>query len=300
MSVTISTVDYLRFGKCVRIANDDAEILVTVDVGPRIISYRRTNGENLFFNDLEGKNIVTEPAIMETFGKPVFELWGGHRMWATPESMPLSYYPDNESVAWTEIENGVVFKPNAQPVTDWQFTLTVTLAESGTEAVVNMDIKNLRDEVRRAGAWGISQMRKGGMAICPMNRDESVIPLPDKMVAFWPYCDMTDDRFAFGKDCFKLSHVEGVNKPFKCGINSAAGWLAYATYGEVFVKKVAYEAGAAYPDFGCNVETYVDGFMLEIEGLSPMKEIGKDESVSLTETWSIISYEDDLLKPYIG
>ena len=43
MAVTVSTVDYLRFGKCVRIANDDAEILVTVDGGPRVISYRRTD-----------------------------------------------------------------------------------------------------------------------------------------------------------------------------------------------------------------------------------------------------------------
>lgn len=298
MSVTISTVDYLQFGKCVRIANDDAEVLVMVDKGPRIISYRRTSGENLFFNDMEGKNIVDKPVVMETFGC-AYELWGGHRMWATPENMPLSYYPDNESVAWSEIENGVVFKPNAQRLTDWQYTMTVTMAETGTEVTVVMDIKNLRDEVRKAGAWGISQMRKGGMAIYPMNRDESLAPLPDKMIALWPYCDMNDKRFAFGKDCIKLKHIEGVEAPFKCGINSTAAWLAYATYGEVFLKKASYEEDAEYPDYGCNVETYVDGFMLEIESLSPMKEIGKDESVTLTETWSIISYEDDLLKPYI-
>ncbi len=299
MSVNVSTVDYLRFGKCVRIANDDAEVLVTVDVGPRIISYRRMSGENLLFNDLEGKNIVTKPSIMETFGKPVFELWGGHRMWATPEHMPLSYYPDNEPVAWTEIENGVVFTPNPQRVSDWQYTLTVTLADNGTETTVKMDIKNLRDEVRRAGAWGITQMRKGGKAICPMNHDDSLIPLPDKMIAFWPYCDMQDKRFAFGKDCYTLKHIEGEEAPFKCGINSTAGWLAYVTGEDVFVKKVAYDKDAAYPDFGSNVETYVDGFMLEIEGLSPMKDIGKDESVSLTEKWSVTTLDDEMIKPYI-
>lgn len=299
MAVTISTVDYLRFGKCVRIANDDAEILVTVDGGPRIISYRRTEGENLFFNDLEGKNIVTEPIIMETFGKPVFELWGGHRMWATPENMPMSYYPDNEPVAWEQIENGAVFTPNPIPVADWQYSLTVTMAESGTDVTVKMDIKNLRDEVRRAGAWGITQMRKGGMAICPMNHDERLIPLPDKMIAFWPYCDMTDNRFAFGKDCYTLKHIEGNNAPFKCGINSSKGWLAYVTYGEVFVKKVAYDTDATYPDFGSNVETYVDGFMLEIEGLCPMKDLAMGDVVSLTENWSITTFEDEMLKPYI-
>ncbi len=299
MAVTISTVDYLRFGKCVRIANDDAEILVTVDGGPRVISYRRTDGENLFFNDLEGKNIVTEPIIMETFGKPVFELWGGHRMWATPENMPLSYYPDNEPVAWQEIENGAIFTPNPIPVADLQYSITVTMAETGTEVTVKMDIKNLRDEVRRAGAWGITQMRKGGLAICPMNRDESVIPLPDKSISFWPYCDMADKRFSFGKDCYKLRHTDDIKAGYKCGTNSTAGWLAYVTYGDIFVKKVAYEAGAEYPDFGCTVETYVDGFMLEIEGLSPMKDLAKDETVSLTETWWITDLEDEMIKPYM-
>ncbi len=300
MSVNISTVEYLRFGKCVRIANDDAELLVMVDKGPRIISYRRTEGENLFFNDLDGKNVVTEPKINETFGKPAYELFGGHRMWATPESMPLSYYPDDEPVAWKEIENGVVFTPNAQPVTDWQFEMTVTLAESGTEATVKMEITNLRDEVRTAGAWGISQMRKGGMAICPMNQDMSLCPLPDKMISFWPYCDMQDKRFSFGKNCYKLQHTDEIKGGFKCGINSTAGWMAYVTYGEVFVKKASYDAEAVYPDFGCNIETYVDGFMLEAESLCPMKEIGKGESIALTETWSITTYDDEMLKPYIG
>lgn len=298
MAVTVSTVDYLRFGKCVRIANDDAEILVTVDGGPRVISYRRIDGENLFFNDLDGKNIVTEPSIKETFGKDVYELWGGHRMWATPENMPLSYYPDNEPVAWEQARNSVVFTPNAQPVTDWQYTMTVTLAESGTEAVVKMDIKNLRDEVRTAGAWGITQMRKGGLAICPMNQNMDLCPLPDKMIAFWPYCDMQDKRFSFGKNCYKLQHIDEIKGGFKCGINSTAGWLAYVTKGDVFVKKVAYEAGAAYPDFGCNIETYVDGFMLETESLSPMKELAKGETVSLTEFWCITNTEDELIKPY--
>ncbi len=300
MAVTISTVNYLRFGKCVRIANEDAELLITVDGGPRVISYRRTDGENLFFNDLDGKNIVTDPSIMEAFGKPVYEMWGGHRMWATPESMPLSYYPDNEPVAWTELENGAVFTPNAQPVTDWQFEMTVTLAESGTEATVKMDIKNLRDELRTVGTWGITQMRKGGTAVCPMNKVMELCPLPDKMISFWPYCDMTDKRFSFGKDCYKLQHNEDVSSSFKCGINSNAGWLAYITEEDVFVKKTSYEAGAVYPDFGCSIETYVDGFMLETESICPMKKIGKDEVVSLTEVWSITTVDDEMLKPYIG
>ncbi len=299
MAVTVSAVDYLRFGKCVRIANESAELLVTVDVGPRIISYRKIDGENLFFNDLDGKNVVTEPSIMETFGKPAYELWGGHRMWATPESMPLSYYPDNEPVAWEQNRNSVIFTANPQPVTDWQFTMTVTLADSGPEVVVKMDIKNLRDEVRTAGAWGITQMRKGGLAICPMNQDMSLCPLPDKMIAFWPYCDMNDKRFSFGKNCYKLQHIDEIKGGFKCGINSTAGWMAYATKGEVFVKKAVYEADALYPDFGCSIETYVDGFMLEAESLCPMKKIGKNESVTLTEIWNITTFEDEMLKPYL-
>jgi len=35
----VSLIDYAPFGRCARIANGDAELYVTLDVGPRIIRY---------------------------------------------------------------------------------------------------------------------------------------------------------------------------------------------------------------------------------------------------------------------
>ena len=40
----------------VRLANEHAELIITLDVGPRVISYRTTGGENVFktFDDQLG------------------------------------------------------------------------------------------------------------------------------------------------------------------------------------------------------------------------------------------------------
>ena len=37
--VTVTEINYRNFGKCVKLDNGTASIMITVEVGPRIISY---------------------------------------------------------------------------------------------------------------------------------------------------------------------------------------------------------------------------------------------------------------------
>ena len=79
--------------KNLKLFNDSVEVIITLEVGPRIISYRPLEGRSVF-------KLVDEEA-----GKSNEEGWrirGGHRLWIAPEDFGkkdgLTYAPDNSQV----------------------------------------------------------------------------------------------------------------------------------------------------------------------------------------------------------
>jgi hypothetical protein len=62
-----------------RLANDQVEVVILREAGPRIISLRPLNGFNVF------------KVVAEESGKSQEETWkirGGHRLWTAPEISP--------------------------------------------------------------------------------------------------------------------------------------------------------------------------------------------------------------------
>ena len=110
MAVKISNVDsYKYFGKCVKLENDKIEVLVTKDIGPRIIYFGVKGGENLFRTDDDQINVSNSPLLKELFGPDAeYRFYGGHRMWLAPQMMLYTESPDNSPVEIEEIENGVI------------------------------------------------------------------------------------------------------------------------------------------------------------------------------------------------
>ena len=86
-------VSYRGWSNCHRLANDEVELIVTGDVGPRVIRFAPVGGDNLFkeFDDMMGRTDDEEWLI-----------YGGHRFWHAPEEKPRTYYPDNAPVEVTE------------------------------------------------------------------------------------------------------------------------------------------------------------------------------------------------------
>ena len=87
------------------LANNEVELLITLDVGPRIISYRHQGGLNVFktFDDQLGRS-----------GEADWQIRGGHRLWIAPETTS-SYFPDNQPVSFTLMdENHVCLRTPAE------------------------------------------------------------------------------------------------------------------------------------------------------------------------------------------
>jgi hypothetical protein len=67
------------------------------------------------------------------------------------------------------------------------------------------------------------------------------------------------------------------------------GWIGYARKGHLFVKHAGFVSGAAYPDFGCSLETFTNGEMLEIETLGPLGWIEPNGTAEHVEHWYLFS-----------
>ncbi|MBD9061208.1 MAG: hypothetical protein EGR45_04205, partial [Ruminococcaceae bacterium] len=92
--VTATELNYKNFGKCVKLDNGTASIIVTVDVGPRIISYCLDGHENMLLEDVDREFKDDSPELREYFGEDkTWYIYGGHRLWSSPESYPHSYVP---------------------------------------------------------------------------------------------------------------------------------------------------------------------------------------------------------------
>jgi len=54
---------------------------------------------------------------------------------------------------------------------------------------------------------------------------------------------------------------------------------------------VPFIAGATYPDRGCNLEIFTNSEMLELETLSPLKQLKRDETLEHIETWTLDKFD---------
>lgn len=288
MSVTVTEIpQYQNYGRCVKISNNVIEGCVTVDVGPRIISFAFCGEENVLFHDLKRELTNQGPLNDEVFGEgSVWYTYGGTRLWTSPEHRPCSYYPDNERVQYEVLEgNRVRFTPPPQRVNDVQHAMELVLEEGSEQLQVHYYVTNLREETQTLAPWAITVMAQGGYEIIPQPTVNTDL-LPNRAVALWPYANMADPRVFWGRSYITLRQDSAEKELFKCGINNYAGWAAYVLPNVTFVKHYSPQhPQAEYPDFGVSFETYTDSLVIELETLAPLHRLKQGETASHSEVW---------------
>ena len=79
-------VNYLGQPNCYRLSNGTVEVIVSTDVGPRILRYGFVGEENV---------LGEYPDLKVTSELGEWTAYGGHRLWTAPEAMPRTYSPDS-------------------------------------------------------------------------------------------------------------------------------------------------------------------------------------------------------------
>jgi hypothetical protein len=287
--VRVEKVEYKGWKNNLRVSNGDVELILTLDVGPRIISYRLADGKNVFkeFEDQLGKS-----------GESEWVPRGGHRLWVGPEDLTRTYAPDNRPIKYREVDLGVI-RLTQEPDEYGIFKeMDVQLFSSGNNVTVVHRIKNVGDKETELAPWVLTMMAPGGIEIIPLppkrphpgppkNAKSPKDYWPNQTMVIWPFTDFKDPRWNFGSKYITLRH-DAERGPTKIGLAHQLGWIGYLNQGTLFIKRIPYEEGKTYPDNGCNFETFSNQDMQEIESLGPMVKLAPGKTVEHVERWELV------------
>ncbi|MGA2857230.1 MAG: hypothetical protein ABSE40_10180 [Candidatus Sulfotelmatobacter sp.] len=280
----IERVGYRGWENCWKFSNASVELIVLADVGPRVIWYGLRGGENQF-HEVEEDTGRT--------GSAEFRLYGGHRLWASPE-VKRTYFPDNAPVMVSRQGRAVRFtapREDAPPGTKLQKEMEIELAAEGTEVRVTHRITNHDGEATELAVWAPTMMRAGGRAVLPLPARHAMDTdhyLPVGVFGIWSYTDFADTRWKLGTEFVQLvqaKHPTGRFREQMNGIFNPAGWGTHFRRGTLFVKRASVVAGARYPDEGCNFELFTNPEFLEVETLGPLVGLKPGETAEHVERW---------------
>ncbi|UCH25644.1 MAG: DUF2170 family protein [Trueperaceae bacterium] len=274
-------ISFAGWPNCYRLTNGALEVIITGDVGPRILSAKPTGGENVLLVNQAPEALTAESWIDH----------GGHRLWHAPEDPERTYVPDNEPV---EIEDHGVFVRARQAVektTGICKELDLILDETEPRITLKHRLTNTNLWAVRLAPWAISVMSPGGVAVIPLpprgSHPENLIPT--STVALWAYTDMGDPRWTWGRRYVLLRQDSAESAPQKAGFAVPDGWAGYVLGDQFFLKTFSYDANAPYPDLGSSVEIFTNQEMLELETLGPLVEIAPGASVEHVEHWHLFT-----------
>lgn len=228
----VESTDFGGWPNCLRLANTHAEVVVTLDVGPRVISYHHLPG---------GKNVLkTNAEELGGKGEDHYVSRGGHRFWLAPED-ERTCFPDNSAVQHTLVPHGVRLENPATAPWHIRKSLTVTLAEDSSQVKLEHRATNEGSAPTTLATWGVTVMEAGGLEIIPRPpsgehpRDRK----PDRLQVLWPYTNTADERWRWGRQFITLRQTPH-SSPTKLGLMHRMKWIGYLTRSVLFIKLVEY------------------------------------------------------------
>ena len=279
-AVEVGKTEYKGWKNCYRVANGEVELIVTGDVGPRIIRFGFVGGQNLFKEYAEqlGKS-----------GEEKFQLRGGDRVWKAPEDPVATWAPDNVPVEIRVTPSGLVARAPIEPLTGLQKEIEVSLASSGTQVTVSHRITNHALFPLEFAPWVLTMMAQGGVAVTgfpPRGKHPVNLEATNPLV-MWAYTNLADPRWKFTRQYMTLRQDPNNADAQKLGLFNPNTWAAYLLNGEAFVKQAKSDALKTYPDFGCSFETFTNNEFLEMETLGPLTKVLPGATVEQVEHWSL-------------
>lgn len=278
--VKVERTEYKGWNSCYRVTNGQVELIVTSDVGPRVIRFGFVGGQNLFkeYSEQLGKS-----------GEEKFQLRGGDRVWKAPEDAVATWAPDNIPVEIIETPSGLIARAPVEPLTKLQKEIEIQMAPSGTEVTVSHRITNRGLFPIEFSPWVLTMMAPGGTAVTgfpPRGKHPINLEATNPLV-MWAYTNLADKRLTFTRKYMLLRQDPQIAEPEKVGLFNPDTWAAYVLNGEAYLKQAKSDPSKVYPDFGCSFETFTNNEFLELETLGPLTKVAPGQTAAQIERWSL-------------
>lgn len=279
--IHIEKTPYAGWPNAYRLANASVELIITGDVGPRIVAFGFAGEENEFHQI---------PDDLGKTGGDTWRIYGGHRFWYAPETLDRTYFPDNSPIQVDALPDGLRLVQPVEPVTGMRKTIEIRLPSDEPVVRLRHLLTNTGPTAIQAAPWALTVLHAGGVAILP-HPPRSHWPeplLPSHTLTLWGYTRMADPHWTWGDRFILFRPDEQLSEPQKVGMWNTTGWMAYARAGKLFVKHFAAPGEGDYPDLNCNTEMWANNQSLELETLGPLRCLQPAESVDHEEVWSLL------------
>ncbi len=279
-AVKTEKVAYKGWPNCYRLTNGDIELIVTSDVGPRVIRFGFVGGDNEF-KEFAGQ-------VGQTGGNE-WRIYGGHRLWHAPEAQPRTYALDNSPIEINTEDGGIRALQPVETATGIQKEIEFRMAPGEPRVEVIHRLRNRNLWAVELAPWALTVLAQGGRAIIPLpprGTHPQMLDATNPLV-MWAYTDLRDKRWTLGFKYISLSQDSAAASPQKIGVGVPDGWAAYYRNGHLFVKKFDFSKNGHYPDFGSNIETFTNADFLELETLGPLIRLAPGATVEHVERWSL-------------
>ncbi len=277
--IELTQISYKGWENCLCLANAHVELILTLDVGPRVISFRTRDGQNVFKNYDEMMGVCEEDEWM---------IFGGHRLWHAPEHEVRTYIPDFDPVSYTWEDSVLTLSPPEEEGTGLRKEMLLELAEDSPTCKVTHRIHNHNLFDVELAPWCLSVMDVGARAIAPQ---EPFGPHPDYLLparplVLWSFTNMADRRWTWGEQYLQLQQECEQAPPQKVGFFNSLGWVACAVHDSLFLVDIEVQEGA-HADMGSNMELFTNEDMLEVETLGPLAPIAPGDCAEHVEHWGL-------------
>ncbi|MEO8659439.1 MAG: hypothetical protein ABI693_13280 [Bryobacteraceae bacterium] len=279
-AVKIEKTPFKGWPNCYRITNGEVELIVTSDIGPRIMRYGFVGGQNLFkeFEATLGKS-----------GEAEWQLRGGHRIWVGPEDVTYTYAPDNGPVKIEVRGDVLVATQPTEPLTGLEKQLEIKLAPTGSAVEVIHRIRNANSMPVEFAAWALTMMAPTGTGITgfPPRGTHPENLEPANPLVMWRFSDLSDPRWKFTNKYLILKQDPKNKRPQKLGHWNRHTWGAYLLGSDLFIKRYEASEEAYHPDMGCSYETFTNDQFLEMETMGPLRKVVAGQSLEHVEHWTL-------------
>lgn len=280
-AVKIEKIGYRGWPNSYRVSNGEAELVITSDIGPRIMRYGFVGSQN-FFKEFQG--------TLGKSGEPAWVPRGGHRVWLAPEDAVKTYAPDNGPVHIQIKADALEATQPVEPLTGLEKQMVIRLSPGGTGVEVIHRIRNTNNHPVDLAPWALTMMAQGGVGIHafpPRGRHPEALAPTNPLVMF-AYTNLSDHRWRITRKYLVLHQDPANNDPQKAGSFNPHTWAAYWLGTQLFIKRYeAAESPKGYPDLGCSFETFTNADFLELETLGPTQHLRPGGTVQHTEHWTL-------------
>ncbi len=301
-NLTIDTINYNNYGwQALVIDNGYIQLVIFPEIGGRVLYYGFPDDEYMWVNeDQLGK--MYDP-LTQTYGPwNGSSGYGGYKVWPAPQS--IWSWPPPPYLAWgpydfeTEIANAdsvVIYlrsKVETQKAPGLQFARRYKVFRNSAEVRVEQILINKNTDSQEWSIWDVTQATVAHQGESDYNNFSVYFPvnineISGKSNGSYSKVNENITRFSFqyGKSGKMYSFV---NK----------GWISFVderdkqTYSKLF----DIFPGSEHPDNNSNFEIYSSGGQyIEIEVLSPLWQIGTDDSVIYNEYWCAAHINGNIL-----